>query len=46
LSTKSDLSVEQAISLIDMTNVDMEYKVSIIDRPILTASGKMPLKVN
>ncbi len=46
LTTKSELTAEEAKPLIDISNVDIESSIKIIRTPILTSSGKMPLKVN
>lgn len=46
LTTQNELTAEQAKQYFDLTNVDMEFSITIISAPILTVSGKMPLKVN
>lgn len=45
LTTQGDISADDACKLLDMSAVDIDYSAKIIREPVLTASGKMPLKV-
>lgn len=45
VTTKKVLSPDEAKGMIDMSNVDIEFDATIISSPVLTAAGKMPLKI-
>lgn len=41
-----DMTAAEALALLDLSNVDIEFSVTMRDQPVLTAAGKMPLKVS
>jgi phenylacetate-CoA ligase len=45
ITTSKNLDEEQALSMFDLSNVEIDFTLSIIPAPILTTTGKMPLKV-
>jgi phenylacetate-CoA ligase len=40
------MASEQLNNMIDFSNVNIEYKIHVIDSPILTSSGKLKLKID
>lgn len=45
VTSTNPLNEQEALAMFDLSNVDIDFSLSIIKSPILTASGKMPLKV-
>lgn len=45
VTTQAGLSAAQALDMLELSNVDIDFSVTIVPAPILTAAGKMPLKV-